>query len=189
MKIPDRVRPLLPRRHPLVWWLWHVLLVVVAVVVSAVFGVTTASARGALGPHETQFNVTTDNTITVDVGPLGTLQLDSQLPGPFGARAVVQEIPQDATGVNEVDSLAALQDDLEQYVGLFHGISQELESVANALVADALRRAEIMFAVLVLGGLCLRGVVGRARRDELAAPVLRYPKVAMVVVAVLVVGG
>lgn len=184
----DRLRALLPRRHPLVWWLWYVALVLVVLVVSVVFGVTTATARGALGPHETQFEVTTDNTITVDLGPLGTLRLDSQLPGPLGARAVVQEIPQDATGVGQADTLAALQDDLDQYVGLFNGIGHELRSVQQALIQDAILRAGLMFGGLVVAGLCLRLLLGRARREEIVASVRSHPRVAVAAGLVVVVG-
>ena len=186
--IRDRLRALLPRRHPAVWWAWYVLLVLVAAVVAAAFGVTTASARGALGPHETRFEVTTDGAYTVDLGPLGTLQLDSGLPGPLGVRAVVQEIPQDAAGVGQVDTLTALQEDLDQYVGLFHGVSSELHSVRDALVRDAVRRALAMFVALVVVGACLRVLLGRKRRDEIAAPARAHPRVAVAAGLVVVVG-
>ena len=57
------------------WW-WRTCLALVALVVAGTFGVTTATARGSLGPHEARFDVTTDSTVTVDLGPLGTLELD-----------------------------------------------------------------------------------------------------------------
>ncbi|MCL2092168.1 MAG: metallophosphoesterase [Micrococcales bacterium] len=184
----DRLRALLPPRRPLVWWLWHLVLVLAMLAVSVGFGVTTATARGALGPHEAQFEVTTDGAFTVDVGPLGKLQLDSALPGPLGARAVVQEIPQDVTGVGQADTLMALQEDLDQYVGLFNGISHELRSVQKALVRDATRRAGAMFGGLVVAGLCLRLLLGRARREEIVAPLRSHPRVAVAGGLVVVVG-
>ncbi len=184
----DRLRALLPRRRPLLWWLWHVVLVLVMLVVSVLFGVTTATAQGALGPHQTQFEVTTDGAFTVDLGPLGTLQLDSDLPGPLGARAVVEEIPQDATGVGQADTLAALQEDLDQYVGLFNGIGHELRSVQQALIRDAALRAGLMFGGLVVAGLCLRGLLGRTRREEIVAPVRSHPRVAAAAALVVVIG-
>ena len=58
-----------------------------AVLVALTFGVTTASVESSLGPHEARYDVTTDDTVTIDLGPLGTLQIDSPLPAdPRGTR-------------------------------------------------------------------------------------------------------
>ena len=72
-------------------------------VVSLGFGVTTASVDMSLGPHPARYDVTTDATVTVDLGPLGTLQIDSPLPLTLGVRATVQEIPADLTELDAGD--------------------------------------------------------------------------------------
>ncbi|MCL2454594.1 MAG: metallophosphoesterase family protein [Micrococcales bacterium] len=149
------------------WWFWHAVGVLVVIVTSLVFGVTTATTRGAIGPHEARFDVTTDSTMTLDVGPLGTLQVDSPMPLTLGVRAVVQEIPQDATGVGQAETLIALQEDLDQYVGLFTGLSTEIRSVAVALVIDAAWRTVGALVVLVATWVVLRRMLGPQRREEL----------------------
>ena len=57
------------------WWP-RALLLGVALLVALTFGVTTASVESSLGPHEARYDVTTDDTVTIDLGPLGTLQID-----------------------------------------------------------------------------------------------------------------
>jgi len=68
-------RPPLTGR-PLPRGLRPALLVAAAVLVAVVFGVTTATAELSLGPHLARYDVTTDDTITIDLGPLGTLLSD-----------------------------------------------------------------------------------------------------------------
>lgn len=136
---------------------------------SLVFGVTTATADLSLGPHEARYDVTTDGTVTLDLGPLGTLEIDSPVPLGLGARVTVQEIPSGVTAVDPATTLTALSSDLQGYLQFFAGPQATLQDAVRALVTDALWRtvgALAVVAVLVLLG---RLLLGHARRDELAA--------------------
>jgi predicted phosphodiesterase len=161
------VRAWRPRRPRHGWWpaVW---LVALAAVASVVFGVTTASVQSALGPHVTRYDVTTDSTVTIDFGPLGTLQIDSPLPLTLGVRATVQEIPSSVTELGEARTLQALSNDLSAYVQFFSGPAAAIRDIAVALVSDAAFRAASAFVVLVVAWWVLRALLGVARRDELA---------------------
>jgi predicted MPP superfamily phosphohydrolase len=158
------VRRLSPRR--VARWL----LVVVAVLVPCtVWGVSTASAQGNLGPHTALYEVTLDHEITVDLGPLGTLVIDSPLPAALGARVIVQEIPREATSVEAFTTLDALSADLEEYVQLFNGPEATIAVAVQDLVRDATRRSAAACVVVLALLLALRAGLGRARRAELRA--------------------
>ncbi|MGV8965276.1 MAG: metallophosphoesterase family protein [Cellulomonas sp.] len=165
-----------PRRSGLtrlraVRWGRVALLGLIALLVSATFGITTASAQLTLGPHEARYDVTTDHLVTLDLGPLGTLQIDSPLPLDLGLRATLEEIPADVRSVDPVKTLAALSGDLQSYVQFFSAPRATAVLVARALVLDALRRT--LFALAVLGALGMvgRALLGARRRAELAAEV------------------
>jgi predicted phosphodiesterase len=167
-RLVGAVRGWRPRRPRRGWWP-VVGLVALAAVASVVFGVTTASVQSALGPHVTRYDVTTDSTVTIDFGPLGTLQIDSPLPLTLGVRATVQEIPSSVTELGEARTLQALSNDLSAYVQFFSGPATAVRDIAVALVSDALLRSALAFVVLVAAWWVLRAVVGLARRDEIAA--------------------
>lgn len=136
---------------------------------SLVFGVTTATADLSLGPHEARYDVTTDGTVTLDLGPLGTLEIDSPVPLGIGARVTVQEIPSSVTAVDPATTLTALSGDLQGYLQFFAGPQATLQDAVRALVTDALWRTLGALAVttlLIVGG---RALIGPVRRDELAA--------------------
>jgi predicted phosphodiesterase/cell division septation protein DedD len=166
-----------------------VLLGVVAVVVALWFGVTTATAEQSLGPHEARYDVTTDSTVTIDLGPFGTLQIDSPLPLGLGARVTVEEIPADVDALHDVDTLRALTGDLNSYLQFFTGPQATIEDAARALAVDAAWRALGALAALVVAWTAGRALLGPARRGELAARVVPHTRqiVAGGVVAVLVV--
>lgn len=144
-----------------------VLVVLAVLVPSAVWGVATASAEGSLGPHLARYEVTLDHAVTVDVGPLGTLVIDSPLPLTLGARVVVQEIPREVTAVGAADTLSALGADLQSYVQFFTAPEATLDVAVQALLLDALRRALLAAALITLTALAVRGALGPARRAEL----------------------
>jgi len=148
-------------------WRW-VPLLLVAVLVSLVFGVTTASADLSLGPHEATYKVTTDSTVTVDLGPLGTLEIDSPLPLFLGAQVIVHEIPSSVTQVGSAHTLEALSADLQSYLQFFARPQVTVEAAARALVLDALWRAGMAFTALLTAWFVLGALLGRARRGELA---------------------
>jgi calcineurin-like phosphoesterase family protein len=167
------------------WWP-RVLLLVAAVLVSLTFGITTASVESSLGPHEARYDVTTDDTVTIDLGPLGTLQIDSPLPLTLGVRVTVQEIPASVTELDQARTLAALSGDLQSYLQFFSGPQATVQDVARALGAEALERTALALGVLVGGWYLVRFLVGPARRVELHDRV--RPHLRSVVVGIVVVG-
>ena len=138
-------------------------------VIALGYGVGTARVTSSFGPHTARYLVSLDSTVTVDLGPLGTIEFDSPVAGPLGARVVVQEIPEDLTALGSADTLAQLTGDLEAYVQFFSGPATTVEHVARELVTDAARRALAAAVVLVLAGLGLRALLGPERRRDLAA--------------------
>jgi len=150
-------------------WLVRALLAVVALLAALVFGVTTATAESSFGPHEARYDVTTDATVTVDLGPLGTLQIDSPLPLGLGARVTVEEIPADVDALHGVDTLQALTGDLSSYLQFFTGPQATIEDAARALVANALWRTLAALVVLVAVWTAGWWLLGAARRAELGA--------------------
>ena len=169
------------------WWP-RALLVVGALLLALVFGITTASVESSLGPHEARYDVTTDDTVTVDLGPLGTLQIDSPLPLTLGVRVTVQEIPASVTELSQAKTLQALSGDLQSYLQFFSGPQATVQDVARALAAQALGRTALAFAVLVGAWWLLRWLLGAARRAELRErlrPHLRSAVVATVAVALV----
>ncbi|WP_082494782.1 metallophosphoesterase [Cellulomonas sp. Leaf334] len=169
------------------WWP-RVLLLVAAVLLALTFGITTASVESSLGPHEARYDVTTDDTVTIDLGPLGTLEIDSPLPLTLGARVTVQEIPASVTELNQARTLAALSGDLQSYLQFFSGPEATIQDVARALGVEALERTVLALAALVGGWYLVRFLVGAARRAELhdrVRPHLRAVVVGVVVVALV----
>ncbi|HUX70047.1 MAG TPA: metallophosphoesterase family protein [Cellulomonadaceae bacterium] len=146
-------------------------LVLAAALVSLVFGVTTASADLSLGPHEATYQVTTDSTVTVDLGPLGTLEIDSPLPLFLGARVIVHEIPSSVTQVGSARTLEALSSDLQSYLQFFARPQATVAAAASALVVDALWRSAMAFTTLLTVWFALGALLGRVRRTELARAV------------------
>lgn len=158
--------------------------------VSAVIGVTTASAQSSLGPHEARYEVTTDSEVTIDLGPFGTLVIDSPLPLTLGARVTVEEIPAEIDALHDVDTLQALSGDLQGYLQFFTGPQATIQDAAWALARDALARTGVLLAVFVLLGWAARALLGPARRREILAAVHahRHQAVAGTLVVVLVGG-
>ncbi|WP_081861487.1 metallophosphoesterase [Cellulomonas sp. HZM] len=166
------------------------LLCALAVLASVAFGVSTASVEANLGPHAARYAMTTDDTVTVDLGPLGTLEVDSPLPLDLGVRVTVQEIPETFTQVDQAMTLQALSGDLHSYVQLFSDPKATVVVVARAMVLDALGRAVTALAVLVGLWFAGRALLGSSRRSELAAHARAHRRqvwVAATAVVVLVV--
>ncbi|MBM7820468.1 hypothetical protein JOE63_002945 [Cellulosimicrobium cellulans] len=159
-----------PHRTPPRWVRWT-LAVLLALVPCVVWGVTTATAERSLGPHEALYEVTTNGLVTVDLGPLGTIQIDSPLPLGLGADVTVEEIPADLTAVGQADTLEGLSQDLEDYLRFFGGPQETIGSVARALVVDALRRTGFAILVVAAVGAGLYLLLGPPRRRELTARV------------------
>jgi len=169
------------------WWA-ATGLVAAALLISVAFGVTTASTQGALGPHVTRYDVTTDATVTIDFGPLGTLQTRSPLPLGLGVRATVGEIPASVTELGQARTLQALGEDLSAYVAFFSGPAAAVEDIARALVSDALVRTAVAFVVLVAVWWAVRLLLGPDRRRQLAAPLATHARPVTAGVVAVVVG-
>ena len=144
------------------WWP-RALLILGALLLALVFGITTASVESSLGPHEARYDVTTDDTVTVDLGPLGTLQIDSPLPLTLGVRVTVQEIPASVTQLDQSRTLQALSGDLQSYLQFFSGPQATVQDVARALVTQALWRTALAFVVLVAAWWLVRLPARRGR--------------------------
>lgn len=163
-----------PGRRRLPFWLRVVVPAVLALAISLVVGVTTATTELSLGPHEARYDMTTDGAITVDVGPLGTLVMSSPLPLTLGVRVTVQEIPASVTSVDASSTLQSLSGDLQGYLQFFSGPQATIHDVTRALLTSAALRSFTTLALLVglwFGG---RFLVGPQRRAELAAPLAPY---------------
>ena len=141
---------------------------------STAWGVATASAEASLGPHVARYEVTLDHQVTIDLGPLGTVVIDSPLPLTLGARVVVQEIPREVTAVDDAATLDAVAADLQGYIQFFTGPEATLEVAVRALVVDAARRAALAAAVIVAVTGLSRVALGPGRRAELASELRPY---------------
>lgn len=182
-------------RHRWEWWhrqtpatrqtIRGLLAFLVTGLLAAVLGVTTASTHSSLGPHEADYHVTLDRQISLQMGPLGAVIIDSPLPWPLGAEVVVREIPTDLeTSASPVPGLLA---DLEAYGQLFGHPEAAIADAVRGLVTDALGRTAVawslMLVLLAAGRLASHGRL----RDELKAALTR-PGVA-VLTGVFALGG
>ena len=157
-------------RTPPRWVRWT-LASTVAVLACLGFGISTATAHLSLGPHEAVYTVTNDGLVVADLGPLGTLEMDSPLPVGLGVDVTVKEIPADLAAVDQATTLNALAGDLQGYLQFFSSPDQTVATVTRALLFDALRRSALAALAVVVVGAGLWFVLGAARRRELAAVV------------------
>lgn len=148
-------------------WLRWTLAGVAAALACLTFGVTTATADLSLGPHEATYEVTADDRLVADLGPLGTVVTDSPLPLTLGVRITVHEIPADLSAVDTA-SFDALAGDLDGYLQFFDSPQQTVQTVAWALVWDAARGTVTAALLVVAAAFGLRALLGRTRRRVLA---------------------
>jgi Icc-related predicted phosphoesterase len=155
------------RRTPPRWLRWT-LVVGAALVACVVYGVSTATATLSLGPHEAVYEVDTDGLVVVDLGPLGTLEIDSPMPLGLGVDVTVKEIPSDLTAVGTSSTLDRLVGDLNGYLQFYDSPQVTFDAVTQSLVANALWRSGGALVVVALLGWLGYVVLGAARRGELA---------------------
>ncbi|WP_257210878.1 hypothetical protein [Actinomyces ruminis] len=167
-------------------------LLLLSAMLSLVIGISTATASSPLGPHEADWSVTLDSTLTVDLGPLGSVTMDSPA-GLLGVEVVVGEIP----GEPDPDAVSAdtlgqvLSSDGAAYVALVAHPELTIERGLRALADDALRRAGLIESVL-LSLVALGRLAGprpprrNLRRLPRHAKVLACASVAAVAIAVVV---
>lgn len=154
-------------RVPPRWFRWSSVALAV-VVVSALVALVTARTDLSLGPHEARYEVTIDGQVTVDLGPLGTIELDSPAPAGLGVLVTVKEIPSDLSALEQSPTLEALTNDLQAYLQFFGGPSATIHDAIDGLLRDAATRFVLLLAgaALVLGLALL--LAGSPRRYELA---------------------
>ncbi|NOV98980.1 metallophosphoesterase family protein [Isoptericola halotolerans] len=150
-------------------WLRWTLAALAAVIACVGFGITTASATLSLGPHEAEYSVDTDGLVVVDLGPLGTLEIDSPLPLGLGVDVTVKEIPADLSAVGASSTLDRLVGDLDGYLQFYDSPQVTIDAVTVALLGDAARRAGLALVGVVLVGWGVRVLLGEARRRQLSA--------------------
>ena len=166
---------------------WSVLVVALGLV-SAVYGVTSASAEASLGPHVAHYSVTTDAEVAVDLGPLGALVIDSPLPLHLGVDVLVEEIPRGVTDIGTPTSTVdLLGGDLDRYVQLFTAPQATVDVVERALVLDAVRGGLLAWGLLLLAAVLVRVALGPRRREELSVLGHRHRVVLAAVLALSLV--
>ena len=162
--------------------------------VSLGVGVATATTSSPVGPHEAQWSTTLDSTLSLDMGPLGQVSLDSPA-GILGVRVELEEVPGEAdpAAVSESALGEALSSDGAAYLSLVTHPELTIERGLRALVDDALRRAglleSIMLCLVAAGRLATGGRLRDAVRAGLsrsAASSLLTATAAVTVVALLV---
>jgi hypothetical protein len=163
-------------------WVGTILAVAVCGAVAAVAGVTTAGTEGSLGPHEARYSVTVDRAITVDLGPLGSLVLDSPLPWPLGVEVVVGAIPADLAAATANPNLA-LAGDLDSYLQFFTRPDVAIRTASLDLMADAGRRTVLAWSLLLLLVAAARLASPALLRED-ARELLERPGVGLLVGAV-----
>ena len=148
------------------------LALVLTLVAALAFGVLTARADSSLGPHRAQYSVTPQHEIVMDLGPLGSVLLDSPLPWPLGVAVVVEEIPLELTAV-PASPVTGLAGDVAAYAQVAAQPRAAIAEAATLLVRDAVGRAVIawslMLVVIAVGRLASRGLL----RREVASAVRR----------------
>ncbi|NLF04904.1 MAG: metallophosphoesterase [Actinomycetales bacterium] len=154
--------------------------------VSVWIGLVTASAEGSLGPHRATYEITASSSGVVDLGPLGTLEVDSPLPLRLGARVTVQEVPADVTSIDAPVTLEGLSADLDRYVQFFTSPETFLQDAAGDVVRSAARHTLIAFVGLgaAITGLLL--LLGPGRRTELWQLGVRRRRTSLAGVVVIV---
>ncbi len=156
------------RRHTPPRWVRWTLASAAVVLLCIGFGVSSATAHLSLGPHEAVYEVTHDGLVVADLGPLGTLEIDSPLPLGLGVDVIVKEIPADLAAMDQATTAATLTGDLDGYLQFFSSPQETIGSVARALVADAVRRALLALLGVAVVGTGTRLLLGPERRRELA---------------------
>lgn len=159
-------------------WLPITMCVLVAVLIAGYFAATTARTDLSLGPHQAHYAMTTTDEVVVDLGPLGTVELDSPLPFTLGLDVQVEEIPEDVRGLGHIDTFEALSGDLSAYMQFFSGPQATISDVGWALARDAGQRFVAALLVIGLIGWGSYLLLGPARRRELTLIARPYMPVA-----------
>src|SRR5690625_3785391 len=136
------------------------------------WGVFSASYTGAVGPHVADYSTTLNSEVTFDMGPLGSLILDSHLPFGLGVDVHVGQIPDELNVDGKTitpgpdQAVAALTADLASYTQFFVNPGESIESATHGVIMDAVSRTVLMWSLLLtavlLGRLAAHGVLRAA---------------------------
>lgn len=148
-------------------WLRRTLVGLAVATACVAFGLSTATYQGSLGPHRATYALSTDGEVVVDLGPIGTLVLDSPAPLHLGVHVRVEEIPAELTSVGQAQTLDALGGDLTSYLQFFATPEVTVQRVVRGLAIDAGRRALVALLVVCAVGALGWWTLGPARRREL----------------------
>lgn len=153
---------------------------------AAVVGISSAGTHSSLGPHEAEYEVTLDREISVGLGPLGAVIVDSPLPWPLGVTVQVREIPSDLEIADSPTS--GLLADVQAYGQLFGQPEAALADPVRGLVTDALGRTAVLWSLVLVtiaaGRLASRGRLRDELRGALARPGVTPLAAAVAVAAV-----
>ncbi|MGC0142286.1 metallophosphoesterase [Pseudactinotalea sp. Z1732] len=162
--------------------------VLMALLVSIGFAVSTASYTGSLGPHVAEYSTRLNGEIRVDMGPLGSLVIASPLPANLGVNVLVREIPDQLTS-DDADPIAGLMADLNSYNQFLANPQATIDDAARGLIGDVVGRAVVTLSVLLmaiaLSRLVAHGVLREALKSAWRQP--GVPFVAPTLAVVLVI--
>lgn len=142
--------------------------VVLCVLLALLWAVWTAQTTQYLGPHSATYVIAGSGEVKLDLGPLGTVRLDSPAPLGLGIDITVKEIPADLAMLDgqtstDVDLLLA---DLNEYILVFTGLDSTVHQVVQGLVLDIVLRTLVATFVLLGASWLLWRLLGAARRRE-----------------------
>ncbi|WGW10925.1 metallophosphoesterase family protein [Saxibacter everestensis] len=144
-----------------------VTLLVLALIV-APWAVTSAKVTENFGPHDASYSLTTDGLFTVDLGPLGSIEMPmKQIPAPLGVRIDVQEIPAGLSAVGKPNTIDDLGRDVDSYATFFNSPQTQIDAVTRALTMNILLRLVVGTVLLAAVIIAIRAALGRSRRAEL----------------------
>ena len=144
-------------------------------------GVVTATASSPVGPHQAQWSTTLDSTVSLDLGPLGQVSLDSPA-GILGVRVVLGEVAGQAEpAVGSQDALGeALSSDGAAYISLITHPELTIERGLRALADDALRRAGLLESIVLCLVAAGRLATGGRLRDAVRAALAHAPMLTII---------
>ncbi|WP_154794745.1 metallophosphoesterase [Occultella kanbiaonis] len=186
-----------PARHRFEWWhrqrprtrrtIRAVVAFVLTGLLSLLAGVMTADFEGSLGPHRADYSVRLNGEVTVDMGPLGALIVDSPLPLNLGVDVLVKEIPIELS-TPQTDPVVGLTSDLTSYSQFLANPEAAISDAAYGLVLDVVSRWILYWTVLLvgvaLGRLAAHGVLREAVKSAWARQGVPALSVALAVVLV-----
>src|SRR5690625_1394381 len=162
--------------------------VLAALLVSMGFAVATASYTGSLGPHVAEYSTRLNGEVRVDMGPLGSLVIDSPAPANLGVYVLVHEIPDQLT-TDDADPIAGLMADVRSYEQFLTNPQATIDDAVRGLVQDAIGRGVVTLSVLLmgiaLGRLAAHGVLREALKSAWRQPGVPFLAPTMAVMLVV----